>query len=244
MQAHKIFIALALILDIYYSNAQNGEANKYGLAILFDKNEFLALVKNDSSQAMIELKTIIPDLRYELLYATNNNFTKQRMYPKNTAHTFLRLPAARALQRIQLELKAKGYGLKIWDAYRPYSVTEAFWELIQDERYVADPKKGSGHNRGIAVDLTVIHLKSGKELNMGTGFDNFTDTAHHSFEQLPAAVLQNRQLLRATMEKHGFVAFPSEWWHYSLPNPASFTVLDIPFKTLKKITSNRRSGIY
>src|SRR5437867_1601617 len=83
------------------------------------------------------------------------------------------------------ELNEKGLGLKIFDAYRPYSVTVKFWELIKDERYVANPSKGSGHNRGIAVDLTIIHLKTNEELNMGTGFDNFTDTAHQAFVNLP-----------------------------------------------------------
>ncbi len=210
------------------------------MTVLLDKNEYLTTVQNDSLQAMIELKELIPNLQYELLYATKKNFTGQRMYPKNTVHTFLRLPAARALQAIQADLNAKGYGLKIWDAYRPYSVTEAFWELIKDERYVADPKKGSGHNRGIAVDLTVINLQTGKELDMGTRFDNFTDSAHHSFLQLPPAILENRRLLKTTMEKNGFVAFASEWWHYSLPNADSFAVLDIPFKSLRKYSSKQQ----
>lgn len=240
MQAYKFFITLVLILDIYYSIAQNGQANKYGLTVLFDKNEFLTEVKKDSSQTMIELKRVIPNLKYELFYATNKNFTKQRMYPKGTAHTFLRLPAARALNGVQHDLNAKGYGLKIWDAYRPYSVTVAFWELIKDERYVADPKKGSGHNRGIAVDLTIIELKTGKELDMGTGFDNFTDTAHHDFQQLSRTILENRMLLKTTMEKFGFMSFASEWWHYSLPNPASFAVLDIPFKNLRQYASKQQ----
>ena len=244
MQAHKFFITLVSILDIYYSIAQNGQENKYGLPVIFDKNKFLTEVKNDSSQAMIELKGLIPNLKYELLYATNKNFTKQRMYPKGTAQTFLRLPAARALYEVQRDLNAKGYGLKIWDAYRPYSVTVAFWELIKDDRYVADPRKGSGHNRGIAVDLTVIDLKTGKELDMGTGFDNFTDTAHHNFQHLSTIILGNRMLLKTTMEKYGFIAFASEWWHYSLPNANSFALLDIPLKSLKRYTSRQQYGIY
>jgi D-alanyl-D-alanine dipeptidase len=124
--------------------------------------------------------------------------------------------------------------LKIFDAYRPYSVTVKFWELVKDERYVANPSKGSGHNRGIAVDLTVINLKTGKELNMGTGFDNFSDTAHHAFTKLPEEVLQNRLLLRSTMEKYGFKAFDTEWWHYYLANGERFGILDIGFKKMMK----------
>lgn len=154
------------------------------------------------------------------------------MYPAGTSRSFLRMPAARALARVQQELAAQGLGLKIFDAYRPYSVTVKFWELVKDERYVANPAKGSGHNRGIAVDLTIIDLQTGRELDMGTGFDNFTDTAHQSFTDLPSTVLENRRLLRTVMEKYGFVALETEWWHYYLRDGAHFELLDIPFKKL------------
>ncbi|MEO8404300.1 MAG: M15 family metallopeptidase, partial [Chitinophagaceae bacterium] len=106
-------------------------------------------------------------------------------------------------------------------------------ELVKDERYVANPAKGSGHNRGIAVDLTIIDLKTGKELDMGTGFDNFTDSAHQSFQLLPEKVLANRKLLRSVMEKYGFKVLETEWWHYYLADGAKFEVLDISFRNLK-----------
>lgn len=191
-------------------------------------------VKKDGSKKMVELKTMIPGIIYDLRYATTNNFMHRVMYPLNTTITFLRLPAATALQKVQNELKEKGFGLKIFDAYRPYSVTVKFWELVKDERYVANPSKGSGHNRGIAVDLTIINSKNGQELNMGTGFDNFTDTAHHTFTRLPEEILQNRELLKSTMEKYGFKAFESEWWHYFLSDGSKFEILDIDFKKFKK----------
>jgi len=127
-----------------------------------------------------------------------------------------------------------GYGLKIYDAYRPYSVTKKFWDLVHDERYVANPAKGSGHNRGIAADLTIIDLKTKKELKMPTGFDNFTDSAHHDFVNLPGDILKNRKLLKETMEKYGFLEFATEWWHYSLPEPEKYDVLDLSFGELKK----------
>ena len=131
-------------------------------------------------------------------------------------------------------------GLKIFDGYRPYSVTEKMWEPIKDDRYVADPKKGSGHNRGIAVDLTVINLKTKEELPMGTGFDNFSDTAHQTFKALPEQILQNRNLLKDAMEKYGFKSLETEWWHYSLPNAKYFEILDLGFKKLRKITQSQR----
>jgi D-alanyl-D-alanine dipeptidase len=191
-------------------------------------------VRDDSSKRMVELKSLVPGIVYDLRYATTNNFMHRLMYPAGTTHTFLRVPAAMALKKIQSELNRSGLGLKIFDAYRPYSVTVKFWELVKDERYVANPSKGSGHNRGIAVDLTIIILKTGKELNMGTGFDNFSDTAHHAFTKLPEEVLQNRILLRSTMEKYGFKAFDTEWWHYFITNGERFEILDIDFKKMMK----------
>jgi len=190
-------------------------------------------LKSDSLKKMVELKTIVPNIQYDLRYATVNNFMHRQVY-KEGSHTFLRLIVARALGRVQQELNEKDLSLKIWDAYRPYSVTEKMWELIKDERYVADPKKGSGHNRGIAVDLTIIDRTTGKELDMGTGFDNFTDTAHQTFKNLPLEILNNRKLLKTVMEKNGFVAMETEWWHFFWNNQ-DFELLDIDPKKFKKI---------
>ncbi len=191
-------------------------------------------IKKDPTKKMIELKSIIPWIVYDLRYATTNNFMHRIMYPEKTVYTFMRLPAAESLEKVQKELNENGLGLKIFDAYRPFSVTVKFWELVHDERYVANPSKGSGHNRGIAVDLTIINLQTGKELNMGTGFDNFTDTAHQTFTNLPEEILQNRGLLKSTMEKYGFKALDTEWWHYYFINKNNFEILDIDFRKLKK----------
>ncbi len=197
--------------------------------------KYLEQVKLDSNKRMIELQRFIPGLVYDLRYATTDNFMKRKMYPGDTKNTFLRWPAALALLHVQLDLHKRGLGLKIFDAYRPYSVTVKFWELVKDERYVANPSKGSGHNRGIAVDLTVINSITGEELDMGTGFDNFSDTAHHSFQKLSSGIIANRKLLRTVMEKYGFKAFEQEWWHYFLPDGNRYEILDIEFKKLKKI---------
>lgn len=191
-------------------------------------------VKTNGAKKMVELRKLIPSIVYDLRYASTNNFMRRLMYPATTKNTFLRKPAAEALKKVQEELATKGLGLKIFDAYRPYSVTVKFWELVQDERYVAHPKNGSGHNRGAAADLTIINLETGRELNMGTGFDNFSDTAHQGFTRLPADVLQNRLFLKTIMEKHGFKPYNDEWWHYSWPEAAKFELLDIDFRKLAK----------
>ena len=183
---------------------------------------------------MVDLKTFIPNVILDLRYASNNNFMRRSMYSGLVNTTYLRLPVAKALAGVQKELNEKGLGLKIFDAYRPYSVTETFWELVMNEKYVADPKKGSGHNRGTAVDLTIVTLQTKKEMEMPTGFDNFTDTAHHSFMQLPFLILENRKFLKDIMEKYGFKKMDTEWWHYSWSDDQKFEILDLPFSTFKK----------
>lgn len=183
---------------------------------------------------MTELKRLVPGIIYDLRYATTNNFMHRRMYARNTTTAFLRKPAAEALLKVQNELNNEGLGIKIFDAYRPYSVSEKFWELVKDERYVANPARGSNHNRGTAVDLTLVDLETGKELDMGTGFDNFTDSAHHTFTGLPTAVTANRQKLKSVMRRFGFMALTTEWWHYTYESPLKFEVLDISFKKLAK----------
>jgi len=227
----QLFLIFSTLL-LLHAAAQDSGYTKPPLTNRWD--DYKKQVKKDSVKRMVELKTTIPGIVYDLRYATTNNFMKRLMYPANTVVTFLRLPAANALQKVQSALKEKGLGLKIFDAYRPWSVTAKFWELVHDGRYVANPSNGSGHNRGIAVDLTIINLKTGLELNMGTGFDNFTDSAHHAFTRLPEEILQNRILLKSAMEKYGFSTYENEWWHYSWPGSAKFEILDIEFKKLKK----------
>lgn len=207
--------------------------NKYGLWVISNTTVLQQTCMDKPGKIMINLGQTIPQLVFDLRYATTNNFMQQRLYP-HIKSTWMRKKAADSLAGIQKELAQQGLGLKIFDAYRPYSVTEKLWEPVRDDRYAADPKKGSGHNRGIAVDLTLVDLQTGKELDMGTGFDNFSDSAHHAFTGLPAKTLQNRSFLKAIMEKHGFKALDTEWWHYSLPDASSYELLDIGFAELKK----------
>ena len=216
------------------ADAQDSRLNKYGLKVINTAEAFQETVRNDPTKAMTDLRKKIPGLALDLRYATKNNFMHLKLYPR-VSTTYLRKQAADSLAVVQKELNESGWGLKIFDAYRPYGVTERMWEPIKDDRYVADPKKGSNHNRAVAVDLTIIHLKTRAELDMGTGFDNFSDTAHHAFTGLSSTILQNRQLLKNMMERHGFKAFDTEWWHYSLPNASDFELLDLDFATLKKL---------
>jgi zinc D-Ala-D-Ala dipeptidase len=202
--------------------------------IIDTKKQYNASVALNEKKELIDIKKRIPTLILDLKYSTQNNFTKTILY-KNVISTYMRMPAAIALQQVQNNLQQKGLGLKVFDAYRPYAATKLMWDLIHDERYVANPKNGSNHNRGLAIDLTIINLKTAQELDMGTGFDNFTDTAHHTFINLPKSVVENRQLLKTTMEQFGFKSFDTEWWHYTWPNDMEYEVLDLKFITLQKL---------
>jgi len=230
-----VIIFTLIIPDVF---AQDTILNKYGLWVINDISQLQKTVVKNPGKAMVDLSQTSATLLFDLRYAGANNFMHQQLYPPIKT-TYMRKAAADSLAAVLKELSKQGLGLKIFDAYRPYSVTEKLWEPVKDDRYAADPKKGSGHNRGIAVDLTIIRLSNKEELNMGTGFDNFSDTAHHAFKNLPEAVLQNRLLLKTTMEKHGFKALDTEWWHYYLPNSATYELLDIDFKKLKLLNNKK-----
>lgn len=201
--------------------------NKYGLPVVNNMELYGELVKADPQQALLRVTDFATDVRY----ATANNFTKTVLYPFPAV--FLRRPAYEALLNLQEYLMPLGLGIKIYDGYRPYRITEKMWEIVPDDRYAADPKKGSGHNRGVAVDLTLIYLKTGQEMAMPTPYDDFTEKAHHDYEDLSDEVKENRQLLRTLMEAYGFVALETEWWHYSLKDPQKYPLMDIGFEELK-----------
>jgi D-alanyl-D-alanine dipeptidase len=146
---------------------------------------------------------------------------------------YLRRPVAEALFKIEKELNSKGLGLKVYDAYRPYSATLKFYEVFPDTSFVASPRKGSRHNRGCAVDVTIIDLKTGKELEMPTSFDDFTEKASQSYMKLPENAIKNRKLLSEIMTKYGFVKYEPEWWHYDFKGWENFGLMDIPFEELR-----------
>ncbi len=228
-----IFLIL-FICTITEVSSQSNVANKYGLFVVSEIKFLQNQTDADPTKQMMNLRKAIPGIVLDLKYSTVQNFMHQKLYPRlNT--TFLRRPAVIALKKVINELHQQNLSVKIFDAYRPYSVTEEMWEVVKDDRYAADPSKGSGHNRGIAVDLTLIDLHTKKEIPMGTGFDNFSDTAHMDFKGLPKKILEHRRCLKTIMEKYGFISLSTEWWHYSLPNTNDFELLDVSFAGLKKL---------
>ncbi len=206
--------------------------NEFGLVIVANKKAYTASVKNAPGQRMVALSDYLKRMYMDIRYATADNFTKQVLYQNHTL--FLRQDAAEKLAKVQDSLRKAGFGLLVYDGYRPYSVTKKMWAIVPDDRYAANPATGSGHNRGIAVDLTLTGL-NGQPVLMPTGYDNFTDSAHHGFMQLPAGAIQHRELLKNVMEYFGFKALPTEWWHFSLPDAKKYPLLDMDFEALKKL---------
>ncbi|MGC4015047.1 MAG: M15 family metallopeptidase [Luteolibacter sp.] len=161
----------------------------------------------------------------DVRYATTDNFTRTKLYP--LPKVFLHPDTARALEAVQADLAVHGLGLKIFDGYRPLSVQWKMWNLIHDDRYVSNPAVNRGrHTRGTAVDVTLVD-RQGRELPMGTAFDDFTDRAHPDYPALPETVKRNRQLLAGVMSRHDFEAYPYEWWHFDLKGWKGYPVLDI-----------------
>jgi D-alanyl-D-alanine dipeptidase len=187
-------------------------------------------VKANPDKQLVEIKQYIPTIVLDIRYATTNNFMHRRMYQQPKAYA--RLPVVKALQQVEADLKTRGLGLKIYDAYRPYLVTVKFYEMASDTNFVADPRKGSKHNRGCAIDLSLIDLKTGKELDMPTGFDSFSKKAAANYPSITKQQLNNRELLKTIMQAHGFTVLATEWWHYDFNGWANYELLDIPFSVL------------
>ena len=168
-----------------------------------------------SDTTFVNLKDYSTDFVYDMKYATEDNFLKAKVY--DCAECFLRLKTVKALVKANKKFIRKGYRIQLFDCYRPLDIQKRMWQIVSNPEYVADPAKGSIHNRGGAVDITLVD-SNGIALDMGTPFDFFGPEAGHYFEKLSEEVKQNRILLKRIMQKSGFIPFNSEWWHYNLNN--------------------------
>ncbi len=174
---------------------------------------------------MVEVTSVDPRIVIDLRYATPNNFSGEQLYP--VARCLLRRSVAERLKRVQDRLEPQGLRIKIYDAYRPLSVQKKMWAIVPDEGYVANPAKGSRHNRGCAVDVTLVDA-AGRELEMPTEYDNFTERAHRNYAGGSEASRRNRQLLEDAMHAEGFVGLKTEWWHFDAPDWKDYPILDVP----------------
>jgi D-alanyl-D-alanine dipeptidase len=223
----KAFFIVCILTFGWEANAQY----KYGLKPM-TYTAYVESVRSDPKKELIDLEKFVPGLVLDIRYATKNNFTGEQIYTLSKAYA--RRPVAESLKKIQAELKTQGLGIKIFDAYRPYKATVKFYEVYHDTTYVASPYRGSRHNRGCALDLTVIDLKTGEELKMPTGYDSFKKEAWPSTPVSDPVIRGNRKLLIDVMEKYGFKVNGSEWWHYDFKGWKNYEVMDIDFEELEK----------
>lgn len=181
---------------------------------------------------LVELTALEPGIRLDVRYARSDNFLGQPVYRE--ARAFLQRPAAEALVRVHHKLAAKGYGLMVFDGYRPWAVTKAFWDATPEDKklFVANPARGSRHNRGCSVDLTLYRLEDGRAVDMGSGYDEMSPRSYVTWEGGTREQLDGRELLRGAMEREGFFVYAWEWWHYDFADWRAYPVLNLPFEEI------------
>jgi len=183
---------------------------------------------------LVELVVLDPTIKLDIRYATKNNFLGMPVYEQ--ARAFLQRPAAEALVRVNAELRARGYGLVVFDGYRPWSVTKAFWDATPEDKkiFVADPSQGSRHNRGCAVDLSMYDLKTGKLVEMPSEYDEMSERSHIKYEGGSAESKRLRGILKSAMEAEGFAVYEPEWWHYDYKDWKEYPIGNVPFDKIAK----------
>ncbi|CAN5433789.1 hypothetical protein BH10BAC4_BH10BAC4_08950 [soil metagenome] len=203
--------------------------NKYGLKPMNYK-EYKESIKAHPENELVDLEKFVPDMIMDIRYSTANNFTGKKIY--NMAKAYARRPVAVALKKAQAEFKKHGVVVKMHDAYRPYAATVKFYEEYHDTTYVASPYKGSRHNRGCALDMTIVDIKTGMELKMPTEYDSFSKDAWPTTPVKNPLIKKNRDLIISVMERNGFKVNASEWWHFDFVGWGKYEVMDINFEEL------------
>ena len=181
---------------------------------------------------LVELTKLDPTIKLDIRYATSNNFVGRPVYKE--ARAFLQRPAAEALVKVNASLKPLGYGLVVFDGYRPWSVTKLFWDITSEEnkKFVADPAKGSKHNRGCAVDLSLYDLSTGNEIEMTGKYDEMSERSYPNYTGGTEQQRKMRDLLRAKMEAEGFTVYQYEWWHFDYKDWQQYRVTNVPFSKI------------
>lgn len=245
MNASRLLYGLAIISALFLAHPTAAQVtatplplSRYGLPVVKGAEVYAQMVVADPENELLDMRQLLPNARFDVTYAGTNNFLKRKLYP--TPDLFMRAPAARALVRASEILKEKGFGLLLFDGYRPYSVTELFYEEIGDTTFVADPRKGSKHNRGMAIDLTLYDLKTGEEVLMPTAYDEASPKAYQDYSGGNPKALKNRAILREAMEQVGFSIFKYEWWHYDYQGWENCPTYDIWHLEIQKINNQLR----
>jgi D-alanyl-D-alanine dipeptidase len=181
---------------------------------------------------LVELDKLDATLKLDIRYATSDNFVGRPVYPE--ARAFLQRPAAQALLRAHARLRRHGYGIVVFDGYRPWSVTKLFWEVTPPDKhqFVADPREGSRHNRGCAADVSLYWFATGRSVAMPSEYDEMTERAYPDYRGGTDAERGARDLLRRVMESEGFAVYRTEWWHFDYKDWKQYAILDVPFSAV------------
>ncbi|MBS1681099.1 MAG: M15 family metallopeptidase [Bacteroidetes bacterium] len=223
----KLLLVVAVLQSAFFVHSQN----KYGLHPT-NISGYRSSVQTNPENELVDLQEFIPGLVLDIRYATKNNFTGEQIYRLPKAYA--RKPVALALKKAQEEFKRLGYSIKIYDAYRPYSATVKFYELMKgDTTYVASPYHGSRHNRGCAIDMTLVDLKTGQELSMPTTYDAMQKESWPTATIGNPVIVKNRDTLIAVMAENSFKVYPTEWWHFDFTGWQKYEVMDIDFEELR-----------
>lgn len=190
--------------------------------------------------ALVDVVERIPDAVLDLRYATADNFLERKVYPDG-ARCLLHPDAAAKLERAARTLRESGFRIRLFDCFRPRSVQWEMWRIFPRPGYVADPRKGSNHNRGVAVDLSLVDLE-GRDVEMPTEFDTFSRAAHHGYAGGSSAAKRHREILLRAMEQAGFKRNRMEWWHYDLPGAGKYPILDAPLVPAAAPSLKRAAG--
>lgn len=208
----------------------NGQ-NKYGLTPL-TWAQYKVSLKTNPDKELVDLEKLIPGIVLDIRYATKNNFTSEKVY--RLAKAYARKPVAEALKKAQADFKQLGYSIKIYDGYRPYSATVKFYEIMKgDTTYVANPYKGSRHNRGCAIDITLVDLHTKQELTMPSLYDAPQKESWPSTPVADGVIRKNLDTLISVMEENGFKVYVTEWWHFDFIGWEKFEVMDIDFEEVR-----------
>ena len=229
----RLIITVLSVLVFVSAFGQKAKVYNSNLQIVTTLEEYQESITVNPNNVLVDIEEYIPDIILDIRYATENNFTNQKVYTQ--AKAFARWPVVSSLKFVQDELRKQNLSLKIYDAYRPYTTTVLFYEIYKDTTYVASPWSGSRHNRGAAVDVSIVDRETGEEIQMPSAYDDFTENASPTYMDLPDNVIQNRELLINVMQQHGFKVYHSEWWHFDFMGWEGFSLMDISFEELDSI---------
>lgn len=227
-----LLLLLGLTSCLWKSSSDTKITYPENLKIISTTEEYKNQVESNPDMELVNLEMIIPGIALDIRYAGTNNFTGEKIY--DAAKAYARRPVANSLKQVQDSLATLGYSLLVYDAYRPYAASVRFFEVYPDTNFVANPKYGSRHNRGCAVDVSLVNMADNKEVEMPSAFDDFSERAHPDYNQISDLAMAHRELLFGVMKAFGFTHYHSEWWHFDYQGWEKYPLMDLSFKELER----------